>query len=119
MYSYEERTKAVKLFIQYDCSPSMVIRELGYQSRNILTNWYKEYKMTETLRSDDLRGPVKYSKEQRVQAVQYYLEHGHSISRTVRALGYPGKTVLYEWLNEDLPEDKRKSRCKAGNSLVI
>ena len=29
MYSYEERMRAVQLYIQYDCSPSAVIYELG------------------------------------------------------------------------------------------
>lgn len=31
MYSYEERLRAVKLYIKYDHSLSAVIRELGYQ----------------------------------------------------------------------------------------
>lgn len=32
MYSYEERLKAVQLYIQYDKSYASVFRELGYQS---------------------------------------------------------------------------------------
>lgn len=44
MHTAEERLKAVKLYIlQYDCSPSAVIRKLGYPSRNKLGAWYKEY----------------------------------------------------------------------------
>ena len=118
MYSYEERIKAIQLFIQYDCSPSAVIHELGYPSRGMLYNWYKEYLETGALRSDDKLGHAKYSKEQRKQAVEYFLEHGRSISRTIRALGFPGKTVLSEWLNEDLPEDKRHHGCKTNSCLV-
>lgn len=43
MYSLEERTKAVLLFIESDCSESTVIRTLGYPSPNALRSWYKEY----------------------------------------------------------------------------
>jgi transposase InsO family protein/transposase-like protein len=118
MYSYEARMKAVQLFIQYDYSSSAVIHELGYPSRGMLYYWYKEYIETGALRSDDMLRHAKYNKEQRKQAVEYYLEHGRSISRTIRALGYPGKTVLREWLNEDIPEDKRGQRCKTNSYLV-
>lgn len=118
MYSYEERMRAVQLYIQYDCSPSAVIYELGYPSRNRLTEWFKEYLETGTLRGDDMRGYSKYSEEQRKQAIEYYLKHGQSISRTIRALGFPGKTALCEWLNEDLPGNKRRWHCKANSNLV-
>lgn len=118
MYSYKERMKAIQLFVQYDCSPSAVIHELGYPSRGMLYNWYKEYIETGTLRSDDMLGNAKYSKEQRKQAVEHYLEHGRSISHTTKALGFPGRTILREWLNEDIPEDKRHQRCKTNSYLI-
>lgn len=118
MYSFEERMKAVLLFMQYDCSPTAVIHELGYPSRGMLYNWVKEYQETGSLRSDDMLGKVKYSKEQRKQAVEYYLEHGRSASRTIRALGFPGRTVLRDWLKEDIPDDKRIQRCKTNSCLL-
>lgn len=118
MYSFEDRMKAVQLFLKYDCCPSAVIHELGYPSRGMLYNWIKEYQETGSLRSDDMLGKVKYSKEQRKQAVEYYLGHGQSYSRTIRALGFPGRTVLREWLDEDMPDDQRIQRCKANSSLV-
>ena len=43
MYSYEERLRAVKLYIKYDHSLSAVIRELGYPSHQALLQWYREY----------------------------------------------------------------------------
>ena len=43
MYSYEERMKAVKLYIKYDLCAADTIRELGYPSRKMLVRWYKEY----------------------------------------------------------------------------
>jgi putative transposase len=43
MHSYEERMKAVQLFIKYDLSVADTIRELGYPTRNTLIRWYNEY----------------------------------------------------------------------------
>ena len=36
MYSYEDRMKAVKLYIKYDCSAADTVRELGYPNRKML-----------------------------------------------------------------------------------
>ena len=36
MYSYEERKKAVDLYIKYDKKASAVINELGYPNRHVL-----------------------------------------------------------------------------------
>lgn len=45
MYSYEDRLKAVKLYIQYDKSYASVYKELGYSpSFHLIKLWYKEYK---------------------------------------------------------------------------
>lgn len=116
MFTHEERERAINLYLQYDCSPSAVIRELGYPSRNILRKWYKEY-----LKAGYVVEPKRHSKftaEQRTRAVEYYLEHGRSVSRTVKALGYPGKTTLCEWLDQDVPKDKRRWHCKANGGLI-
>jgi len=44
MYSYEERLKAVQLYIQYDKSYASVFRELGYPpSSHSIKLWHKEY----------------------------------------------------------------------------
>ena len=116
-YSYDERMKAVQLFIKYDLSPSAVIHELGYPSRNRLRAWYREYAENGTLIADNER-MTKYTAEQRRTAVAYYLDHGRSVSRTIKALGYPKKTTLCDWLKEDLTPEQRKWHCKAGSALV-
>ncbi len=52
MYSYEDRLRAVMLYIKYDCCNANTIRELGYPSRKMLSHWYKEYtKLGELLRN--------------------------------------------------------------------
>ncbi len=117
-YTYEERMKAVRLYIQYDSSPSAVIHELGYPSRNMLTAWYREYMAAGKLPGKNNLRKSKYTEEQRKTAVAYYLEHGRSISHTIKALGYPKQTALSDWLNADLPGDKRKWHCKASGSVV-
>lgn len=115
-YTSEEKLAAVKLYIQYDFSPSAVIYQLGYPSRNRLRSWYEEYK--ETGKFTIKGNHSKYTAEQRKAAVQYYLEHGRSIGRTIKALGYPKKTMLCQWLKEDLAPNQRKWYCKAGTALV-
>ena len=111
-----KKKKAVDLFIKYDLSPAAVIHELGYPSKNRLYQWYQEYISTGTL-SDKKGRKSKYSKEQREAAVKYYLEHGKSVSKTIAALGYPKKSALCDWLNEDLSNEQRKWSCKRSGTL--
>ena len=116
MYSYEERLKAVQLYIQYDKSYASVFRELGYPpSSHSIKLWYKEYEETGDLHKS-YSSSSKYSDEQRKAAVQYYVEHGRSKSRTVKALGYPTRQQLMEWLKQDLPDEVHP--CTKGQSLV-
>lgn len=113
MYSRKDRIKAVKLYIQYDLSAAEVMRELGYpKSRKSLTQWYRDY--SEELDTGEVK-PLeerlrRYSKEQRRAAVDYYLIHGCSLTRTVRRLGYPSKQALARWLDELAPEGRKRNR---------
>lgn len=116
MYTYEERMKAIQLYIQSNMSVATVIRELGYPSRQMLYLWYKEYRENGDLRDDDGRGYSKYTDKQRKYAVAYYIENGKSITRTIKALGYPKRTTLRDWITEDLPDDEK--RCITNNALV-
>ena len=115
MFSYEERIKAVKLLLQYDMSYSTVIRELGYPSKETLWNWYNEYSQNGDLHQNYIKQP-KFSEEEKQRAVNYYLEHGRSVSRTVKKLGYPSRPVLDKWILELAPEKKR--HCSSGGSIV-
>jgi|LSQX01.2.fsa_nt_gb transposase InsO family protein/transposase-like protein len=108
MYSYEERVKAVRLYIKYDLSVADTIRELGYPSRNMLVRWHTEYEETGELHKEFKKEP-KYSTEQMKKAVDYYLEHGRSISRTIRAIGYPSRPTLSQWIDELAPGERKVS----------
>jgi len=46
MYSYEDRIKAVELYVKYDLSAADTIRELGYPDYKTLVQWYKEHQET-------------------------------------------------------------------------
>ena len=36
--------------------------------------------------------------------MQYYLSNGMNVTATINALGCLGKTLMREWLNDDLPK---------------
>ena len=110
MYSREERMRAVELYIKYDKSAAAAIRELGYPDRHTLRSWYMSYlKEQETgiIRYGYTRAS-KFTEEQKQAAVQYYLTHGLSYSRTSRALGYANRETLRQWSRELAPDMRKK-----------
>ena len=114
MYSYEDKKKAVDLFFQQNESYSTVQRILGYpKSIGFIKNWVKEFKKNKMFSKE--RAP-KYTLDERKHAVTYFLIHGKSIRRTCRELGYPSRTLLREWILEDVPAEKQY--CKKKSSLV-
>lgn len=108
MYSYEDRKRAVELYIEYGLSAVEVIRELGYPNRHSLRNWYKDYLEHGEVR-ESTHEPRFYSDEEKRRAVDHFLEHGRKPSLTIRALGYPSKQALYEWVDELAPGQRRIS----------
>lgn len=106
MYSYEDRIKAVELYIKYDLSAVDTVQELGYPGRKMLVRWYKEYQEKGGLHERYIKRPA-YSSSQMKVSVNYYLEHGRNISRTVRAVGYPTRAVLVEWIDELAPGERK------------
>lgn len=115
MYTYEQRKRAVELYIKYLYKASAVIRELGYPNRHVLVKWFKEYEDTGDLHKVSVH-KSKYSDMQKQKALQYYWEHGQSIKHTIAALGYPSQTVFKQWLNTAYPD--RKKYCVSGGAMV-
>ena len=115
MYSYEDRMRAIALYVRYAQASATTIRELGYPSRKALYRWYREYEQRGDLHVG-YRQRLGYSSEQQRVAVEHYFEHGRSISATVRALGYPSRTLLRAWIDLLRP-GSRKVAIKEG-SLV-
>jgi transposase-like protein len=55
MYSYEERLRAVKLYIKLGKRAQATIRELGYPTKNALKGWHREYQRLNIIRRMALR----------------------------------------------------------------
>ena len=102
MYSYEDRMRAVQLYIQYGRRGAATVRDLGYPSVKHLRRWYRCYMKTGDLAPDRNPSGNSYSPEKRRAAVDHYLETGRCIAYTIRALGYPDGGTLRIWLNEEL-----------------
>ena len=115
MYSFEEKMKAVNLYIKYHHKAAPVIRELGYPDRHMLAKWYKQYEATGTL-TKKVKGRQKFTEQQKQMALQYYWEHGQSIAFTIRHLGYPVTTTFKNWLNEAYPD--RTKHCISGGAMI-
>ena len=107
MYSYEERIRAVKLYIELGKRTAATIRRLGYPAKNALKSWYREYERFRDLPRGYVRSRAKYTDEQKVAAVEYYLGHDRCLAATRRALGYPRPGTLAAWVRELYPEAQR------------
>lgn len=91
MYSYEDRIRAVELFIKLGKRVRATIRQLGYPAKNAQKGWHREYEQRRDLPVGYAgRGP-EYSQAQKDAAVEHYLNHGRCMAATMRAFGYPGR----------------------------
>ena len=104
MYSYEDRLRAVRLYIKLGKHVGLTIRQLGYPTKNALKTWYREYEQRRDVHARYSR-PPKYSQTQKERAVEHYLEHGRCIAATIKSLGYPSRSLLADWLRELHPQD--------------
>lgn len=106
-HSAEQRAKAVETFARFGCSATDTIAGLGYPSRVTLRIWWKEYQFggDEFLERGHRR--PRYSGEEKRGAVDYYLEHGKSLARTIRAMGYPSREMLGNWVDELAPGQRK------------
>ncbi|MDY6366090.1 MAG: hypothetical protein SPL18_05490, partial [Oscillospiraceae bacterium] len=62
MYTYEQRKRAVELYIKYLYKASAVIRELGYPNRHVLVKWFKEYEDTGDLHKVSVHKSMEMSR---------------------------------------------------------
>ena len=103
MYSYQDRLRAVQLYIKLGKRVGLTIRQLGYPTKNALKDWHREYEQRLHLSAGYVRRP-KYSQAQKELAVKHYLEHGRCLAATLEALGYPSRTLLSAWIQELHPQ---------------
>jgi putative transposase len=116
MYSYEDRVRAVKLFIKFGKRTGPTIQQLGYPTKNALKSWCQEYESVRELQVVYLRSREKYSDAQKLAAVQHYLEHDRCIASTIKALGYPCRETLTVWIDERHPELRQRIVGRAPNA---
>lgn len=114
MFSYEQRIIAVRFYMKYE-SWTRVINELGYPSVGALREWVNKYNTKGELVEKPTRSR-KYSDVQINYAVNYYVEHGRYMSKTLRDLGYPNKTYLKQWLIERVSDFHYT--CRTSNSMI-
>ena len=100
MYSYEDRIRAVELYIKLGRRVRPTIRQLGYPTKNSLKGWYNEYQQKLDLPAGYAGRRPKFSKEQKAAAIEHYLAHDRCIAATMRALGYPCRGTLTAWIRE-------------------
>lgn len=104
MYSYEDRLRAVRLYIKLGKRIGLTIRQLGYPTKNALKTWYREYEQQPDLPAGYARRP-RFSQTHKERAVEHYLAHGRCIAATIRSLGYPSRSLLSAWLQELHPQE--------------
>ena len=111
MYSYEERIRAIKFYINCGYNAAYTVRKLGYPDESQIPRWYKEYVNNNDLHKERTKW-LKYSDKEKRIAVDYYFENGRNALKTVKALGYPSRPLLVEWVKELNPEEGER-RCKS------
>lgn len=113
MYSYEDRIRAVKLYINLGKRTGATIRQLGYPTKNALKSWHREFEQGRDLPVSYARSKPKYSDEQKKVAARHYLDHGRCLAGTLKALGYPCRETLAAWIDALYPETKHPVVGKA------
>ena len=113
MYSYEERLRAVELYIKLGKRPKAVIRQLGYPTKNSLKAWHEVFQKSGDLQASYVRRKSKYSDEQKSVAIEHYINHGRCFAFTRKTLCYPGLQTIKQWLHEHHPEIKQCVVSKA------
>ncbi len=113
MYSYEDRIRAVKLYIKLGKRTGATLRQLGYPTKNALKSWHREFEQGRDLPLGYALSRSKYSNEQKKVAVEHYLNHDRFLAGTRKALGYSCRDTLAAWVNELHPERRKNVVGKA------
>lgn len=116
MYSYEDRIRAVKFYINCGYNAAYTVRKLGYPDASNLKHWYREYSEFNDLHQGRKK-VSKYSDKEKRDAVDYYYAHDRNALKTVKALGYPSRPLLLKWVKELDPEEGER-RCRVFKAPV-
>ena len=114
MYSYEDRIRAVRLYIKLGKRIGATLRQLGYPTKNALKSWHRQFEQGRDFPAAAVRSWQKYSDEQKQAAVEHYLNHDRCMTGTIKALGYPCRDTFAAWLDELHPEARHQVVGKAS-----
>ena len=103
MYSYEDRLRAVRLYIKLGKRTGLTIRQLGYPTKNALKAWHRAYEQRLDLPATFVRKP-KYTSAQRQLAIDHFVANGRCLAVTIKALGYPSRALLAGWVRDAYPD---------------
>lgn len=114
MYSPEQRRVAIETFIEFGYSYADAIAGPGYPDRQPLRSRWNDYREHGEVRPGKPAREPGLTPEMRQAAVDHYLDHGKSLARTMRAMGYP-KSRKYpaSWTGGPAP-GRRRSRPAVG-----
>ena len=104
MYSYEDRIRAVELYIKLGKRVAETIRQLGYPTENALKSWHRAFEQGSDLPRGYARTKPKYSQAQQTLAIEHYLAHGRCVAATTKTLGYPSRDSLRAWIQAVHPQ---------------
>ena len=107
MYSYEERIRAIKFYINCGYNAAYTVRKLGYPDVSQIPRWYKEYINNKDLHKERVKW-FKYSDKEKRLAVDYSNENSTMEIDFVIQMDKP--RLLYRFLffchNKRPPYDK-------------
>ncbi|TQS70113.1 IS3 family transposase [Rhodobacteraceae bacterium] len=98
MYGYEDRLRAVGVYIQLGKRVRATIRELGSPTKTALKGWHREYEHWQGFQIHSVSRLPEFLKVQKQVALEHYAGQGRCISWRLRALGYSGRVTLRAWV---------------------
>jgi transposase-like protein len=113
MYSYEDRIRAVELYIKLGKRVRPTIRQLGYPTTNSLKGWFREYEQRLDLPAGYAGREPKFSPAQKAAAIKHYLTHDRCIAATMRALGYLSVVQRTTTAHGASKKSVRRSFCRS------
>ena len=110
----EQRRVAIETFVRFGHSYADTIAELGYPNRQSLRSWWNDYREHGEVRPGKPTREPRFPLEMRQAAVDHYLDHGRSLARTMRAMGYPkSRGCLAGWIDELAPGQRKAAHSAA------
>lgn len=118
MYDIKTIKKTLKLLEKLDFKIKKTAQLTGIKERTI-TSWRQKQKNGEPLliRPFVHTNKGKWSDEERRKVCDYYFEHGQSLAATIRKFGYPARSTLRGWLQND-KRYKKKDRIMLKNAKI-